>query len=91
MEEYFYISKSMSGNATICDMLTSHTDPKTTFNETIVVTDKPCVPVSYTNVEGKRCVKWFMLLNSPHNLLKILLELYQHMILKYFKINILFH
>jgi hypothetical protein len=83
--EYFYVSKSMSGNATICDILTSHTEPKSTFNGTIV-TDKPCVPVSYTNVEAKRCMKWFML---PHNLLKIILEFHQHMILKYLKIYIL--
>jgi hypothetical protein len=75
MEEYFIINKSMSGNATICDMLISHTEPKTALNETVVVTDKPCVPVSYTNTEGKRCLKWFMLLRFPHNLLKILLEL----------------
>lgn len=45
MEEYFIINKSVSGNATICDMLTSHTETKTPFNETIVVTDKPCVPI----------------------------------------------
>lgn len=58
MEEYFIINKSMSGNVTICDILTSRTGQNTAFNETIVVTDKPCVPVSYTNVEGKRCMKW---------------------------------
>ncbi|PNF37878.1 hypothetical protein B7P43_G07402 [Cryptotermes secundus] len=45
MEEYFIVNKSMSGNVTMCDILTSHTGPKTAFNETIVVTDKPCVPV----------------------------------------------
>jgi hypothetical protein len=55
MEEYFIVNKSVSGNATICDMLTSRTETKITFNETTVVTDNPCVPVSYNNVEGKKC------------------------------------
>jgi hypothetical protein len=62
MEEYFIVNKS--GNATICDMLTSHTEPKITFNKTLVVTDQPCVPVSYTANKVQRCVQWFMLLRS---------------------------
>jgi hypothetical protein len=65
MEEYFIFNKS--GNATICDMLTSHTEPKIAFNKTLDVTDISCVPVSYTNEVVQRCGKWFMLLRSSHN------------------------
>jgi hypothetical protein len=46
MEEYFIINKSVSENATMCDMLASHTGPKVTFNETLTLADAPCVPVS---------------------------------------------
>ncbi|KDR24109.1 synaptic vesicle glycoprotein 2B isoform X2 [Zootermopsis nevadensis] len=45
MEEYFINNKSVSENATLCDMLASHTWTKVTSNETLTLTDAPCVPV----------------------------------------------
>lgn len=46
VEEYFIINESVSGNATICVMLASHSGPKNIFNETEKLFDEPCVPVS---------------------------------------------
>jgi len=46
VEEYFIINESIPANVTMCDILASRTGPKVAFNETVILVDEICVPVS---------------------------------------------
>lgn len=46
VEGYLTINKPLSGNSTICDMLASHVEPKHVLNETMILVNEPCIPVS---------------------------------------------